>query len=146
MLHDHQRVFVYPVLLEQAAADEIIARVAGFPEVLTSGRTPAEAVAAAQDALDEAVLARLADGREVPLSAASQRQDDLAYLDPLTGARVMVDVKRREAGMSKSDLARAMGKDEKVVRRILDGRGSVTIETVLEALKALGVKASLVYS
>jgi len=43
-----------------------------------------------------------------------------------------------EAGISKVELARQLGKDEKEVRRILDPRHPTKLPTLTEALRALG--------
>ena len=37
-----------------------------------------------------------------------------------------------------------MAKDEKVVRRIVSGKGNVTMQTITVALKALGARPALV--
>ena len=138
--------FVYPVLIEPVeGGGEFLARVVGFPEVLTSGATEKEAIHAAEDALEEAVLGRLADGKDVPLPGGVLGSADVVFLPPVTAARVLVEAKRRACGWSKSQLARAMGKDEKIVRRLLDGRSGVSMEAALEALHALGFQASLVW-
>jgi antitoxin HicB len=138
--------FVYPVLVEAVeGGGEFLARLADIPEVLTSGATEAEAIAAAEDALEEAVLGRLANGRDVPLPSGVLGGQGVAFLAPVTAARVLVDIKRRACGWSKSQLAREMGRDEKIVRRILDGRGGVSMETALDALKALGFQTGLVW-
>ena len=138
--------FVYPVLIEPVdGGGEYLARVADFPEVLTSGATEKEAIHAAEDALEEAVLGRLADGREVPLPSGPLGSADVVFLPPVTAARVLVEAKRKACGWSKSQLAREMGKDEKIVRRLLDGRSGVSMEAAMEALHALGFQASLVW-
>ena len=59
--------FTYPVIIEDSGEGDCIARIAGFDEVLTGGDTPEAALAEAADALEEAVLSRLAQGREVPV-------------------------------------------------------------------------------
>ena len=43
-----------------------------------------------------------------------------------------------EAGISKAELGRRLGKDEKEVRRILDPRHPTKLSTLSEALRALG--------
>lgn len=138
--------FVYPVLIEPVeGGGEFLARMADFPEVLTSGATEKGAIHAAEDALEEAVLGRLAHGLDVPLPSGAVDCANVVFLPPVTAARVLVEAKRRACGWSKSKLAREMGKDEKIVRRILDGRSGVSMEATLEALHALGFQASLVW-
>jgi plasmid maintenance system antidote protein VapI len=52
---------------------------------------------------------------------------------------------RRANKLTKVELAARMGRDEKVVRRVLDGRRGVSMETVLDALSALGFKTTLAW-
>lgn len=56
---------IYPASLEYLDG-EVIVRFPDFPEVLTGAATEAGALAEAADALEEAVLGRLADGTEIP--------------------------------------------------------------------------------
>jgi antitoxin HicB len=137
--------FAYAIRLERLDG-EVIGRVLQWPEVLTGGADDAETLAALDDALEEAALARMANDKEIPLPDPSMGDGDgLAFLPPLTAARALVDIKRREQGLSKSALARQMGGDEKVVRRILDGAGTVKIDAVQDALRALGQRPTIAW-
>ena len=139
------RDFAYPVLIEATGEGDFIARVAELPEVLTGGGTEEEALAQVQDALEEAVLARLANGLPVPTPGERTEARAVALLPPITAGRVLIDERRRREGWSKLELGRRIAKDEKVVRRILDGRGGVSMTTVLEALTALGFATTLAW-
>jgi antitoxin HicB len=139
------KAFIYPAALEHLDG-EVIVRFPDFPEALTGAATETEALAAAADALEEAVLARLANGEEVPRSPASIRTDHVGVmLAPVTAARALVDQMRRANKLTKVELAARMGRDEKVVRRVLDGRRGVSMDTVLEALAALGFETTLAW-
>lgn len=137
--------FAYPVLLKHAPEGDWIATVPDVPEVLTGGATQAEALLLAEDALEEAVLARLAAGEAVPQPTERDDATGAVLLPPVTAGRVLIDEKRRQAGWSKLELGRRISKDEKVVRRILDGRGGVSMTTVQEALTALGCSTTLAW-
>lgn len=55
-----------------------------------------------------------------------------------------IDAERQRAGLSKSELARKIGMDESVVRRLLSKEGSnPTLRTVLEMLSALNIEVEL---
>jgi len=133
---------LYPAEFEQIDG-EIIVRFPDLPEILTSGDDEASAERAAEDALEEALLARLANGQAVPMPSPPTGAQRAILLDPVTAGRVLVDWKRRARALSKVQLAQLMGRDEKVVRRLLDGRGGVSMDTVLDALRALGHRATL---
>lgn len=135
----------YAVALEHLDG-EVIARVPLLDEVLTGADNEAEALTMVADALEEAVLTRLARGEAVPLPGPVIAGEPVALLPPITAARVLIDHERRAKGWSKSDLAREMGRDEKVARRLLDGRGAVTMDLAALALKALGRSITLAWS
>jgi len=50
--------------------------------------------------------------------------------------------KRRETGISQEELAMRIGADQAYVSRIEAGQMNITLETVEELAKALGVQAS----
>ena len=56
----------YPARLERTAPDEIVVSLRDLPECLTSGVDEPDALAEAQDALEEAVAGRIADGEPLP--------------------------------------------------------------------------------
>jgi antitoxin HicB len=138
------QAFIYPATLERHEG-EVIVHIPAFPEVLTGAQTDKEALALAADAIEEAVLARLANGEEVPLPPGMVGDEVGVLLDPVTAARALVDQMRRANKLTKVELAARMGKDEKVVRRVLDGRKGVSMDTVLDALTALGFKTTLAW-
>jgi antitoxin HicB len=133
----------YPAVFDREADGEIDVRFPDIPEVLTGAATLDEARALAADALDEAVLAYLADGRPVPAPSPVRGGQEAVALDPLTAGRAAVQLRMRALGISKVALAERMHKDEKVVRRILDGRGAVQMANVTQALRALGAEPVL---
>jgi antitoxin HicB len=57
---------------------------------------------------------------------------------PDVAAKLAVLEAFRDAGISKSELARRIGKDEKEVRRILDPRHPTKLPALTAALRALG--------
>lgn len=129
--------FVYPATFVPRVNEGIVVRFRDIPGALTSGADKAEARVQAADALEAAVLFLLAQGQQVPPPSDIRSEDVPITLDPVAAARVAFDQRRRALGLSKVEAAQRIGRDEKVVRRILDGSGSVRIETVLEALRAL---------
>lgn len=138
----HVATPLYPAEFELVDG-EIIVRFPDMPEVLTSGGDEEAAERAAEDALEEALLARLAHGQAIPVPSTPVGDQRAILLDPVTAGRILVDWKRRANSLSKVQLAKLMGRDEKVVRRLLDGRGGVSMDTVLDALRALGHRATL---
>ena len=64
--------FLYPALLQRTGEDEVVVSFRDLPECLTSGVDEAEALAEAQDALEEAIAGRIDDGEPIPVPSARQ--------------------------------------------------------------------------
>ena len=64
-------------------------------------------------------------------------------LDPLTAARAALAQAMRETAMTNAALARRMDRSEGAIRRLTNGATGVKIDTVLDALAALGRRATL---
>jgi antitoxin HicB len=137
-----QITWAYPAVFTPLDG-EIVVRFPDIPEAITGAATLDEARLLAADALEEAILAYLAHGRPVPGPRLPAKGEELVPLDPLTAGRAAVSVLMSERHVNKVALAGMIGRDEKVVRRILDGKRSVTMENVTIALKALGARPTL---
>lgn len=137
------RTFIYPAVVKHHAATDYVISFPDLPEVLTGGKTEEEALDLAADALEEAVLARMALGEPIPDGRQVRAGEVPVPLGPTTSARLVLAEKMREQNVSNTALAGKLGRTEGSVRRILDGATGVKIDTVLEALRALGVRATL---
>ena len=56
----------YPIKLEPDDNDTLLVTCPALPEVTSFGEDEADAIEHARDAIEEAIAARMADGREVP--------------------------------------------------------------------------------
>lgn len=90
------------------------------PEVVTQGRSEADARAMAEEALGLGLLSYLMRGKPLPKPRAKGRTLVDVAVAPDVAAKLAVLESFAAAGISKSELARRIGKDEKEVRRILD--------------------------
>lgn len=138
-----RQLYSYPARIRREDG-EFIVSFPDFPEALTGADNEAEALDLAADALEEAVLGRLADGMEIPRPHAAAAGEVDILLEPVTAARAAISRALKSRKLSKTALAKLMHRDEKVARRILDGRGEVELKTAMEALDALGQSAGLV--
>lgn len=132
------QIWAYPAILTEAGPGDWVASFPDLPEALTGGASRDEALALAEAVLDEAILARLAHGEAIPAPRPAGDGETLVRLDVLTAARAALAAGLVAARMSNAALARSLGKSEGAVRRLTDGRTGVKIDTVLEALNALG--------
>ena len=79
-------MLAYPIILENDDG-AFLATSQDFPELTTFGTDREDALARAVDALEEAIAARIHDGRDIPQPS---RGREVAVLPTLTAARVML--------------------------------------------------------
>lgn len=113
------------------------------PEAVTEGATRGEALANAEDALAVALLGRMADGADMPSARARGRSLVRVAPPAAAAAKLAVYTAWRASGLSKSGLARRLGKAEGEVRRILDPYHATKLDTLDAALRALGRRFTL---
>jgi antitoxin HicB len=124
----------YPIALEDDDGT-VLATSPDFPELTTFGDDRDEALARAVDALEEAIAARIHDGRNIPSpSRAGQR----ATLPTLTAIKVILYQGMRDQGIGKAKLARRLGWHLPQVDRVLDVRHRSRLDRMDAALKAIG--------
>jgi antitoxin HicB len=108
------------------------------PEVVTQGRGEVDARAMAEEALGLGLLSYLVRGESLPKPRAKGRNLVDIAVAPDVAAKLAVLESFAAAGISKSELARRIGKDEKEVRRILDPKHPTKLRALTAALRALG--------
>lgn len=96
------RQFSYPMKLMPDKADGgYVVTCRDLPEAITQGETLDEALAEAADCLEEAIAARIDDGREIPASSAAKRGERVVSVPPSMAFKAAVYLAVREAGISK---------------------------------------------
>ncbi|PIO96436.1 type II toxin-antitoxin system HicB family antitoxin [Pleomorphomonas carboxyditropha] len=105
------------------------------PEAITEGEGMSDARLQAADALGTALLAYIRMGRALPEPKATG--ETISPPSDIT-AKLAVLEAFAEAGISRSELARRIGKDEKEARRILDPMHPTKLAMLEQALAALG--------
>jgi antitoxin HicB len=108
------------------------------PEAVTQGRGEAESRSMAEEALGLVLLSYLQRGRPLPKPRAKGRGLVDIAVAPDVAAKLAVLESFAAAGITKSELARRIGKDEKEVRRILDPKHPTKLLALTAALRALG--------
>ena len=130
--------FVYHARFEPGDERGIVVTFPDVPEAITEGGDEAEARAMAEEALALALLSY--PQRSLPLPLPREHRGDLIpmIVAPEDAAKLAVLNAWRQAGVSKSDFARRLGKDEKEVRRTLDPMHRTKLSVLEAALRALG--------
>lgn len=134
--------YAYPAFIEESAPSDFQLRFRDIPEAITGGSTAKAALIEAPDALAAAVEGYLELGRATPDPSPTRPHEHAITLEPALAARVVLARVMTEQKMSKVALAERLGRDEKVVRRMLLGKGA-TLDLTLAALGTLGVRTAL---
>lgn len=133
------RSYIYRALFEPGdRRGNIVVTFPDVPEAITQGRGEADARAMAEEALGLALLSYLERGKPLPKPRAKGRELSDIAVTPDVAAKLAVLEAFAASGLSKSELARRIGKNEKEVRRILDPRHPTKLPALAAALRALG--------
>lgn len=130
--------FRYFAEFEPGDEGGIVVSFPDVPEAITQGDDMADARAQAREALGLALLTYPRRGLPLPPAKAKGKGLAPVVVEPETAAKLAVLERFRAAGISKSELARRMGKDEKEVRRVLDPMHATKLASLTAALAALG--------
>jgi antitoxin HicB len=113
------------------------------PEAITQGDSLEECKEDAAGALQAAIEGRIMDDLEIPTPSSAKRGEHLVAVPIHTAMKAALYEKIREAGITRVELARRLGIDEKEARRILDPYHSTKVERLEQALATLGCHAEL---
>lgn len=126
----------YPVQLEEDDGS-ILVMAPDFPELTTFGEDGDDAVMRAVDALEEAIAARMHDGRDIPDPSTGEVR---VALPTLTAVKVTLYRTMRSQGVGKAELARRLGWHMPQVDRVLDIQHHSRMDQMDAALGAVGAR------
>ncbi len=129
--------YAYPVRLEPEPDGGYVVLLPDIGYGATQGDDLAEALAQAEDLLEEAILGMLAHGEDVPLPSPARGRPTVA-LPALTAAKLEAYRAMRAAGLNKKQLAERLGWQPSQVTRLFDGRHASRLDQIEAALKVLG--------
>lgn len=133
------RTFMYPAKFERGdRAGVMVISFRDVPEAVTQGKGERDALWQAADCLEEAIAGRIADGRVIPKASRAARGERLIPVPAPMAAKAALYLTMAEARVTKAQLARKLGCDEREVRRMLDPRHATKLPRIKEALEALG--------
>ena len=130
--------FQYPVLLTPAEEGGYVVTCRDLPPLITQGEDEQDALMQAADAMDEVFAAYMIEGIEFPAPSKARRRERLVAPPAETQAKAALFVAMREAGISKLQLAKQLGVDEKEVRRLLDPHYGSKLPRIAQAIGLLG--------
>jgi antitoxin HicB len=108
------------------------------PEAMTNGQTAAEALGHAVDALNVALSFYVDEGQDIPQPSRPRRGQPVVAVEPLAAIKLAIYQAMRDQGVTVAELARRIGADRKIVRRILDLDHQSAVSQLEAALAALG--------
>jgi antitoxin HicB len=132
------RSYDYRAKFEPGERRGVVVTFPNLPEAITQGRGLADARTIAEEALGLVLLSYLKGGRDLPKPRAKGRSLVEISAAPDVAAKLAVLEAFAAAGISKTELARRIGKDEKEMRRILDPKHPTKLPALAAALRALG--------
>ncbi|HUZ12413.1 MAG TPA: type II toxin-antitoxin system HicB family antitoxin [Caulobacteraceae bacterium] len=134
------RAVTYAAKVVEGYPDDWVLTFPDVPEAITGGDTRERAIELASDALAGALEEYLNRGWDLP--PASSPGDFEVVVEPALAARFLVQAAMKAEHLTKRGLAQRLGRDERVVHRILSG-SNVSLDLVLKVLAQLGVHPAL---
>ncbi len=138
--------FTYPAKFIPDKEDGFVVTFRDLPEAITQGDSIDECLHGATDCLAEALAGRIKYGEPLPAPSKKKRGEYLISAPLQTAIKAAVYLTMKETGISKIELARKIGKDEKEVRRILDPHYGTKLPIMEQVLAMLGKHAELIVS
>ena len=135
--------FEYAVALKRASEGGCVVTCRDLPALVTQGDDREDALAQAADAMDEVFATMMKLGLDFPVPTAARRGERLVSPPVEAVAKAALYVALRDANVTKVDLARLLGVDEKEVRRLLDPHYPSKLPRIAEAIALLGKRLVL---
>ena len=126
----------YPIKLEPDDNGTLLVTCPALPEVTTFGEDEAEAIKHARDAIEEAIAARMADGREVPEPKGKRRI--LVTLPMQTSLKVELYRLVTQENITRAELMRRLNWKRESVDRLFRLNHATRLEQFDAAFRALG--------
>ena len=134
----------YPATFTPAEEGGFVITFRDIPEAITQGDTEAEAIEMAEDALLTAMDFYFEDSRPVPPPSKALKGERMVALPLSVAAKVLLLNTMIERQVRPSELARLMGVKPQEVNRIIDLSHTTKIDTVADAMSALGRELDVV--
>lgn len=128
----------YPARIRRDGDAGYMVSFVDIPEALTAAPTKDEALKMAVDALTTAMDFYFEDRRTVPMPSALRRGEVLVEMPPSVAAKVLLLNMMIAKRVRPADLARLMHVRPQEVTRLTDLHHPTKIDTIAEAIKAIG--------
>lgn len=130
--------YAYPALVETDEAGFVLVTFPDVPEAGADGESLDEALAEAADALGAALAGYVHADRDLPEPSAPERGQYMVPVRPHVAAALALRAAMRAQGITNVELARRLGVDERVARRLVNPDYPSKLEKMAAALEAVG--------
>ncbi len=137
------RTYEYPVLFTAAEKGGWVITCRDLPEAISQAEANEDREEVASGCLQAAIESRVEDGDDLPTPSRVHAGEVKVALPIDTAAKAALYEAMREAKVTKAELARRLGVDEKEVRRMLDPGHVSKIPRIARALHVLGKRLQL---
>lgn len=137
--------FAYPAKFEKEDGFTLIS-FRDLPFALTSADKTTRPMWQAMDCLDEAIATLIDDGIEIPDPSRARADETMVPVPAITAAKAILVEAMRDQKVTVAKLAKALVKDPKDVRRIIDPRHPTKMATITEALGEVGIVSTLSFT
>lgn len=129
--------FQYAVKLSPSDDGGFVVSCRDLPQLITQGENAEHALSEAVDAMDEVFAAYMLGGLIFPAPSRLRRGEHWVSPPAETMAKAALFVAMKETGISKVQLAKRLGVDEKEVRRLLDPHYGSKLPRIAQAVAVL---------
>ena len=130
--------FAYPARFTVGDDGRTLVEFVDLPRVATDGRDDHEAMEEAMDALGSDLSIRMSRREEIPVPSSAKRGLRLVSIPLWLAPKLALYLAMREQQVNNSELARRLGVDERVIRRLLNPEHASKPDRIQSALTALG--------
>ena len=130
--------FAYPARFTVGDDDRTLVEFVDLPRVATDGRDDHEAMEEAMDALGSDLSIRMSLREEIPAPSSAKRGQRLVSVPLWLAPKLALYLAMRDRRVNNSELARRLGVDERVIRRLLNPEHVSKPDRIQAALTALG--------
>lgn len=137
------RTYVYPARITRAPEGGWNIRFRDLPDAISQAEADEDAVDIAEGCLQAAIEGRLLYHDEIP-EATEARPGEVPVAVPVeTAAKAALLACVAASGLSRVAIAKAVGLDEKEIRRMLDPRHASKLPRIARVMRALGKELRL---
>ena len=130
--------FIYPAAIKDDGTGNLLVTFRDIPFAATEGVTMQEALTEAQGCLETAIASCIKDKEDIPTSSGAREGEYLVRLPAQTAAKTALYIAVKRNGITKAELGRRMGINEREVRRMLDPWHPTKLPRIEDALSILG--------